>query len=143
MVTAGHIAKAMRDSDDEAGKNDRVRAIIDVPGVGGGVVGRLAKLDLPVVPYNGGEAPIDKERFVDARAEDCWTLRERFEQGEIDINRDDDKLAVQLSSIKGRIDSRGRIKIESKDDMRKRDCRHRIEPTPQRPHSPRGGTRPR
>jgi hypothetical protein len=64
MTTAGHIAKAMRDIDDEAGKNDWVRAIVDVPGVGGGVVDRLAELDLPVIPYNGGEAPIDKERFV-------------------------------------------------------------------------------
>jgi len=53
MVTAGHIVKAMRDIDDEAGKNDWIRAIIDVPGVGGGVVDRLAELDLPVVPYNG------------------------------------------------------------------------------------------
>jgi hypothetical protein len=44
MTTAGHIAKAMRDIDDEAGKNDWVRAIIDVPGVGGGVVDRLAEL---------------------------------------------------------------------------------------------------
>jgi hypothetical protein len=43
------------------------RAIVDVPGVGGGVVDRLVELDLPVVPYNGGEAPIDKERFVNAR----------------------------------------------------------------------------
>jgi len=120
MTTAGHIAKAMRDIDDEAGKNDWVRAIVDVPGVGGGVVDRLAELDLPVVPYNGGEAPIDKERFVNARAEDYWTLRERFEQGEIDIDLDDDKLAAQLGSIKWGIDSRGRIKIESKDDMRKR-----------------------
>ncbi len=120
MTTAGHIAKAMRDIDDEAGKNDWVRAIVDVPGVGGGVVDRLAELDLPVVPYNGGEAPIDKERFVNARAEDYWTLRERFEQGEIDIDPDDDKLAAQLGSIKWGIDSRGRIKIESKDDMRKR-----------------------
>jgi hypothetical protein len=112
--------KAMRDIDDEAGKNDWVRAIIDVPGVGGGVVDRLAELDLPVVPYNGGESPIDKERFVNARAEDYWTLRERFEQAEIDIDPDDDTLAAQLGSIKGGIDSRGRIKIESKDDMRKR-----------------------
>jgi hypothetical protein len=80
--------------DDEAGKNDWVRAIIDVPGVGGGVVDRLVELELPVVPYNGGEAPIDKERFVNARAEDYWTLRERFEQGEIDIDLDDDKLAA-------------------------------------------------
>jgi hypothetical protein len=111
---------AMREIDAEEGKNDWVRAIIDVPGVGGGVVDRLAELDLPVVPYNGGEAPIDKERFVNARAEDYWTLRELFEQGEIDIDPDDDKLAAQLGSIKWGIDSRGRIKIESKDDMRKR-----------------------
>jgi hypothetical protein len=120
MTTAGHIAKAMRDIDDEAGKNDWVRAIVDVPGVGRGVVDRLAELDQPVTPYNGGEAPIDKERFVNARAEDYWTLRERFEKGEVDINPDDDKFAAQLGSIKWGIDSRGRIKIESKDDMRKR-----------------------
>jgi hypothetical protein len=45
---------------------------------------------------------------------------ELFEQGEVDINPDDDKLAAQLGSIKWGIDSRGRIKIESKDDMRKK-----------------------
>jgi hypothetical protein len=53
------IATAMRNIDDEARKNDWVRAIIDVPGVGGGVVDRLAELGLPVTPYNGGESPID------------------------------------------------------------------------------------
>ena len=47
-------------------------------------------------------------------------MLERFEQSEIDIDPDDDKLAAQLGSIKWGIDSRGRIKIESKDDMRKR-----------------------
>jgi hypothetical protein len=52
--------------------------------------------------------------------EDYWTLRERFEQDEIDIDTDDEKFAAQLGSIKWGIDSRGRIKIESKDDMRKR-----------------------
>ena len=50
-------------------------------------------------------------------------MRERFEQGEVDIDPDDDKLAAQLGSIKWGIDSRGRIKIESKDDMRKRGMR--------------------
>ena len=58
--------------------------------------------------------PIDRERFVNARAGDYWTLRERLEQGEIDIDPDDDRLAAQLGSIKWGIDSRGRIKIESK-----------------------------
>ena len=120
MTTAGHIAKAMRDIDNEADKNDWVTAVIDVPGVGGGVVDRLIELGLPITPYNGGEAPIDKERFVNARAEDFWTLRELFEAGEIDIDPDYDKLAAQLGSIKWTVDSRRRIKIESKDDMRKR-----------------------
>jgi hypothetical protein len=40
-----HIRKAMRDIDDEARKNDWVRAVLDVPGVGGGVVDRLAELE--------------------------------------------------------------------------------------------------
>jgi hypothetical protein len=115
MATAGHIAKAMRDIDAEVDKNDWVTAVIDVPGVGGGVVAIE-----PVTPYNGGEAPIDKERFVNARAEDYWTLRELFEAGEIDIGPDDDKLAAQLGSIKWTVDSRGLIKIKSKDDVRKR-----------------------
>jgi hypothetical protein len=44
--------------DAETDKNDWVRAIVDVPGVGGGVVDRLAELELPVTPCNGGEAPI-------------------------------------------------------------------------------------
>jgi hypothetical protein len=101
------------------GRTTGYGAIIDAPGVGGGVADRLAELERPVVPYNGGEAPIDKERFVNARAEDYWTLRERFEQNEVDIDPDDDKLAAQLGCKWG-IHSRGRIKIESKDDMRKR-----------------------
>jgi hypothetical protein len=107
-------------------KNDWVTAVIDVPGVGGGVVDRLIELRLPVTPCNAGEAAIDKERFLNARAEDYWTMRELFENSEIDIDPDDDKLAAQLGSIKWGIDSRGRIKIESKDDMRKRGCHHRI-----------------
>jgi hypothetical protein len=91
-----------------------------VVGVGAGVYDRLIELGLPVTPYNGGEAPFDNERFVNARAEDYWNLRELFENGEIDIDELDDKLAAQLGSIKWGVDSRGRIRIESKDDMRKR-----------------------
>ncbi len=43
------------------------------------MVDRLAELELPVTPYNGGEAPIDKHRFVNARAEDYWMMRERLD----------------------------------------------------------------
>jgi hypothetical protein len=54
---------------------------------------------------------VDNERFINARAENYWTLRELFEAGDIDIDPDDDKLAAQLGAIKWSIDSRGRIKI--------------------------------
>jgi hypothetical protein len=47
-----HIVNAMREIDAEEGKNDWVRAVVDDPGVGGGVVDRLAELNLPVTPYN-------------------------------------------------------------------------------------------
>jgi len=46
-------------------------------------------------------------------------LRERFESGDIDIE-DDEELISQLSNIKYKINSRGQIQIESKDDMKKR-----------------------
>jgi hypothetical protein len=45
------------DIDSEQDKNAWVTAVVDVPGVGGGVVDRLVELGLPVTPYNGGEAP--------------------------------------------------------------------------------------
>jgi hypothetical protein len=45
---------------------------------------------------------------------------ERFEQGDIDIDPDDDDLAAQLGAVKYKYTSRGQVQIESKDDMRKR-----------------------
>jgi hypothetical protein len=72
MTTTGHIVKAHRDINDEKGLNDFPTIIVDVVGVGAGVFDRLVKLGLTVVAYNGGEAPYDKERFINARAEDYW-----------------------------------------------------------------------
>jgi hypothetical protein len=66
------------------GLNDVPMIIVDVVGVGAGVYDRLAELGLPVVAYNGAEAPYDKERFTNAGAEDYWNPRELFEIGEID-----------------------------------------------------------
>jgi hypothetical protein len=80
MTTTGHIAKAHRDIiNGERGLNNFPTHVVDVVGVGAGVYDRLAELGVPVAAYNGGESPYDKERFVNARAEDYWTLREIFE----------------------------------------------------------------
>jgi hypothetical protein len=120
MATAGHVAKALRDIGAERGLNDWPDVVVDEDGVGGGVLDRLLELDMPAAGLKGGTAPIDKERFVNKRAEWFWTLRERFENGEIDIDPDDDRLAAQLGAIKWKLTSRGQIQIESKDEMRKR-----------------------
>ena len=72
----------------------------------------------------------DKERFVNARAEDYWTLRELFEQGEIDIDPDDDQLAARLGSIKWGIDSRGRIKMNRRTRCATAASLHPIGPMP-------------
>jgi hypothetical protein len=66
-----------------------------------------------------GQAPENSERFLNARAEWYWGLRERFESMDIDLDEDED-LTFQLSNIKYKPNSRGQIVIESKEDMKKR-----------------------
>lgn len=81
---------------------------------------RLAELGHPVMDMQAGGGADDPTRFVNARAEWYWALRCMFEAGDLDIDPHDDELAAQLSSIRFVYDSRGRIKIESKDDMKAR-----------------------
>jgi hypothetical protein len=105
---------------------------VDGVGVGGGVVDQLAEaaglpLDDPlrlsnamIIDLQAGAAAIDNEHYLNARAEWWWGLRERFEQGDIDIDPDDDDMAAQLGSIKYKYTPRGQVQIESKYDMKKR-----------------------
>jgi len=93
---------------------------VDGVGVGGGVVDQLAGQGWPVVDMQAGMAANDPSRFVNARAEWYWALRERFQDGDIDIDPNDDDLASQLASIKYRYTARGQVQIESKEDMKRR-----------------------
>lgn len=112
-ATTGHVIAATR----EHGV-DEIR--VDGVGVGGGVVDQLVEQRYEVVDMQSGGAPADSKRFLNARAEWYWTLREMFEHDEIDIDEADDELAAQLGSLRFAYTSKGQIKIESKDDMRKR-----------------------
>lgn len=93
---------------------------VDGVGVGGGVVDMLREQGYPVTDMQAGSGARDTGKFANARAEWFWGLRERFEQGDIDIDPNDDELATQLGQIRFEYTSRGQIKIESKDDMLKR-----------------------
>lgn len=111
--TAGEVIRALISTRAEVAQVDGV-------GVGGGVVDILAEQGIPVADMQAGSGPIDKERFINARAEWYWTLRMRFETGEMDIDPLDDELASQLGSMRFAYTSRGQIKIESKDEMKAR-----------------------
>lgn len=97
---------------------DEIR--VDGVGVGGGVVDQLTEQGHGVLDMQAGGKARDPERFANARAEWAWAMRERLEEGDLDLDPGDDELAAQLGSFKFRYDSRGRIVIESKDEMRKR-----------------------
>jgi hypothetical protein len=120
MVTAGHITKAMRDIDDEAGKNDWVRAIIDLLGVGGGVVeppGRARTTGRSLQRRRG----TDGQRALRQRASRVLLDTARALRAGRDRHRSRRRQArcpARLDQVGHRL--RGRIKIESKDDTRKR-----------------------
>lgn len=104
---------------------DRHREVpmqVDADGLGAGVYDNLNRENLPVVEFRGGRKPIDQKRFVNRKAEVFWMFKVMCEDGEIDLpeHGEDDDLISQLGSIKWFLDSKGRIGIESKEDMKKR-----------------------
>lgn len=113
--TTGLIIQAIKDT-------GAVQVQVDGVGVGGGVVDQLVEEGHPVQDMQAGGKASDGKRFINARAEWYWGLREMFDpvNAAIDIDPTDDELASQLGSLRFTYDSKGRIKIESKDDMRRR-----------------------
>lgn len=116
MWTVGEIMRRLH-------KKEYDYIIIDDVGVGGGVTDRLEELGIDVVKFNGGSAAEEPGQFVNRRDETYWLLHEAFKpsaHGKQRISIPDDKeLINQLSSIRYKVTSRG-MKIESKDEMRKR-----------------------
>lgn len=125
--TIGNVKKAIHT--DPRGSSMHLRAanmfpampvIIDEAGIGGGVVDVLRDQDEEVTGFNGGWAPTDKERFFNARAEGYWHLREALQNGEADIDPEDEELQAQLGQLKWKLDSKGRIKVETKEEYKER-----------------------
>lgn len=112
MATAGRVKHALA-------ATGATNAAIDADGLGAGVFDRLMEQGLPVQEIRGGMSARDSERFANRRAEWFWGLRTRFEDGDISIP-DDEELLAQLTAIKYKLNSRGQILIESKDEMKKR-----------------------
>lgn len=110
---------------------DRVK--VDVIGIGWGIYGRLRELssrhnpqgerlhDAEVVGVNFAQQSINPRRFANKRAEIWWGARERSRLGQWDLGELDDDTVAELTTPRYEImDSLGKIKIEPKDEVKKR-----------------------
>lgn len=113
----GPVRKAVRDSLPSY-------LIYDADGVGAGVIGyaeNVAKEMPPggqLLPFRGALHTAD--RFRNARSAWYWQLRRRFEYGQIQLEVRDLKLIAQLTGIRYSITPTGEIRVETKEEMKKR-----------------------
>ncbi len=112
MQVAGWVAAAIRECSPS-------QVYVDEIGVGAGVVDRLRELGHPVRGVNVARKARQSRAFANLRAEGYWTLRERFATGRISIP-DDSQLIGELAALRYSYESDGQMKLESKDEMRKR-----------------------
>ena len=96
-----------------------VQINVDSIGVGGGVTDRLQELHLPAVGINTAESPSSRSTYLNLRAELWFKLKAWLEARDCKLPKDDDLLA-ELVAIKYKFTSSGKLQIESKDEMRKR-----------------------
>jgi hypothetical protein len=92
---------------------------VDVIGIGAGVVDRLEELGLPVVGVNVAESASVSDMYQRLRDELWFKGREWLEALDCKLC-EDDALIAELTSAKYSILSNGKIKVEGKDDMKKR-----------------------
>ena len=92
---------------------------VDEIGVGAGVVDRLRELGHRVRGVNVARKARQDSKFVNVRAEAYWNLRDRFVAGRIALPADN-ALVSELTTLRYEVDSANRVKMESKDDLRKR-----------------------
>lgn len=116
------ILKALRESGASVVKIDSI-------GVGFGVIGELRNAAsrgehmARIVGVNVSEKPRDRKKFANLRAEIWWTIgRELSAQGGWDLSKmeNPDITCAELLQPRWELDSAGRIKVEAKDEIRKR-----------------------
>jgi hypothetical protein len=94
--------------------------MVDVIGLGAGVVDRLKELGLPARGINVGESAAMKENYINQRAELWFKAREWLEERSCTIAKGLDKLERELVIPRYTFTSSGKIQAESKSDMKKR-----------------------
>jgi len=116
MQTAGRVYAEWNNTQPE----DRPGTIfVDVIGIGAGVADRLLELGLPVAMVNVAEAASVDEQYSRLRDELWFRARRWLEKKSCRLAKDE-TLMAELSMPKYSFTSTGKIKVESKDELKKR-----------------------
>lgn len=90
--------------------------------MGGGVIDRIKELKHKCLDINSARKPElekEQEKFWRVKDQMWWEAAELFGDGLVSIPNDK-KLVKQLCSVKYKVNSNGKIKIESKDEIKDR-----------------------
>ena len=117
MQVAGIVSAEYRDAKP---KPDVI--YVDAIGIGAGVADRLSELGLPVHAVNVAEVPAVGEKYMRLRDELWWLAREWFRTMQCRIPKDD-RLISELTLPTYSFTSGGKIKAESKEELKKRTSR--------------------
>jgi len=119
MEVVGLVRKAIEEVKAE-------QCAIDVGGLGAGVYDRLLELVGPeecdVVQVNSSESPYDAKKYTNKRAEMWGEVKEWLLNQPAQIP-DTDELQADLTQIRYSYDSNNALKMERKEDMKKRGFR--------------------
>ena len=116
MAVAGKVVRAVRMWD-----VDWHDVFIDATGLGAGVVDRLRELGYPVAECNFAARASNPAEFENLRAEIYWRLRTALSpsaEARLAIDPKIEALARELLWIRYRVNSSGRIQIESKERIK-------------------------
>jgi hypothetical protein len=92
--------------------------LVDVIGIGAGVVDRMKEMGLPVRGINVAERPSVDGRYMRYRDELWFKGREWFEEMDVTMP-DDQELVGELCTVAYEITSTGRIQVQSKEKMKR------------------------
>ena len=96
-----------------------VEIIVDSVGLGAGVLDRLRELGLPARGLNVSERSMQKETYINLRAELWFKCKAWLEGMDVKIPHDD-RLWAELAAPRYHFTSSGKIQVESKEAMKKR-----------------------
>ena len=122
MKTTGRVVRAVEDYD-----IPHTQVNVDGNGLGGGVVDRLRELGIAANDVQFGGSPLGDleeytrgERFVNRKAELHWAVREMVRARRLAVPKKFGQVWADLCAPRYDFDSQGRIRVESKDSLKKR-----------------------